>query len=290
MMGFYQERQTFDEQASASSNLPSNEDIGNNKKSSSSFLDYEQQTNNNKLESSITSTTSTSVFASIKSLFTSAPDNQIRSRANSTARSRSGTLTSTHSHNSYRKHAQSSGYHSLETSSKDLEDSWDIDDTYIKVCKFTDSDDANEVGVFGTYKEYKEQMQQQQLASDIRKIIENYQEPTRLLKISDFLALRTAGDVLNLSHCEPYGLKGCKLILLVNDGAEEFNLGTLYPEKGIFSTFEITLVLHLKRSPCRKLPFFRCRQQTMHILEQYELRKEKMYTSKSRRSSPTYCR
>ena len=131
--------------------------------------------------------------------------------------------------------------------------------------------------MFGTYKEYKEQMQQQQLASDIRKIIENYQDPTRLLKISDFLALRTAGDVLNLSHCEPYGLKGCKLILIVNDGTEEFNLGTLYPEKGIFSTFEITLVLHLKRSPCRKLPFFRCRQQTMHILEQYELRKEKMY-------------
>ena len=140
MMGFYQETQTFDEQAyikSASSNLTSNEYFAENKKSCPPVADYEQQTNNNKLESSITSTTSTSVFASIKSLFTSGTDQQSRSRASSTTRSRSGTLTSTQSHNSYRKHAQSSGYHSLETSSKDLEDSWDIDDTYIKVCKFT---------------------------------------------------------------------------------------------------------------------------------------------------------
>jgi len=146
------------------------------------------------------------------------------------------------------------------------------------------------VGVFGTFREYKEQLQQQALATDIKSIIDNYQDTSRILKISDFLSMRTAGDVLNLSKSEPYGLKGCKLILIVNDGADELNLGTIYPEKGIFSTFEITLVLHVKRSPCRKIPFLRCRQATMHVLQQYELRKEKMYTSKSRRSSPTYCR
>ena len=154
----------------------------------------------------------------------------------------------------------------------------------------TDSEETNEIGVFGTYKEYKEQLQQQQLANDIKNIIENYQDPTRLLRISDFLSLRTAGDVLNLSRSEPYGLKGCKLILAINDGTERFNLGTLFPEKGIFSTFEITLVLHVKRNPCRRIPFLRCRQTTMHVLQQYELQKEKMYTRKSRRSSPTYCR
>lgn len=145
------------------------------------------------------------------------------------------------------------------------------------------------MGVFGTYKEYKEQQQQQALAIEIKNIIESHHQSC--IKISDYLTMRTAGDVMNLSKCEPYGLKGCKLIVIIQDGSEEVNLGSIYPEKGLICTFEITLVLHIKRNPCRRIPFFRCKQMTMEVLQQYELRKEKMYTNnKSRRSSPTYCR
>ena len=126
--------------------------------------------------------------------------------------------------------------------------------------------------------------QQQSLASEIKDIVENHPD----MKISDYLTLRTAGDVMNLSKCEPYGLKGCKLIVIIEGGVETTNLGNIYPEEGIICTFEITLVLHLKKNPCRRIPFLNCKKNEMQVLEQYELRKEKMYTSKTRRSSPSF--
>ena len=138
---------------------------------------------------------------------------------------------------------------------------------------------------YGTYKEYKEMAFQQSLATEIKELVENQQNYH--IKISDYLTLRTAGDIVNLSKYEPYGLKGCKVIILIEDFNETINLGCMYPEKGIISTFEITLVLHIKKNPCRRLPFFNCKPNEMVVLEQYELRKEKMYTSKNRRKSPT---
>lgn len=143
-----------------------------------------------------------------------------------------------------------------------------------------ESVESGENGHYGTYKEYKEMAQQQSLASEIKDLVEH--DPLQNIKISDYLTLRTAGDVMNLSKCEPYGLKGCKLIVIVEDDDKVNNLGNIFPEKGLISTFEITLVLHVKRNPCRKIPFFKCQQSTSHILEQYELRKEKMYKSTKR--------
>jgi len=170
----------------------------------------------------------------------------------------------------------SSGYHSFETS-------WEIDESYIKISKFSESVEAGECGHYGTYKEYKEMAQQQCLASEIKELVEI--DTSLNIKISDYLTLRTAGDVMNLSKCEPYGLKGCKLIVIVQDVEDIRGLGNIYPEKGLISTFEITLVLHLKTNPCRKLPFLRCQPNERHVLEQYELRKEKMYKTTLKRHS-----
>lgn len=125
--------------------------------------------------------------------------------------------------------------------------------------------------------------QQQSLASEIKELVEYANgDPLQNIRISDYLTLRMGGDVMNLSKCEPYGLKGCKLILIIEEDDTVTHLGNIFPEKGLISTFEITLVLHVKRNPCRKLPFLKCQQTTSHILEQYELRKEKMYKSTKR--------
>lgn len=139
---------------------------------------------------------------------------------------------------------------------------------------------------YGTYKEYKEMAFQQSLASEIKELVEN--QPQYHIRISDYLTLRTAGDIVSLSKCEPYGLKGCKVIIIIEDFDDVIPLGSVYPEKGIVSTFEITLVLHIKKNPCRRIPFINCKPNEMIVLEQYELRKEKMYTAKNRRSTPPF--
>jgi len=172
-----------------------------------------------------------------------------------------------------------SGYQSLE-------ESLDFEDSYIKVSKFSETNESDENCHYGTYKEYKEMAFQQTLASEIKELVETQQ--LHNIKISDYLSLRTAGDIMNLSKYEPYGLKGCKLIIMIEEHDQVINLGCVYPEKGIISTFEITLVLHLKRNPCRRLPFMNCKPNEMVVLEQYELRKEKMYMSKNRRVTPPY--
>ncbi|XP_065651572.1 uncharacterized protein LOC101239318 [Hydra vulgaris] len=176
---------------------------------------------------------------------------------------------------------KSSGYHSLENSCE-------IEDSYIKVSRFSGEEEDEKTDHYGTFKEYQEMYMQQKLASEIKSIVEHeHDEITHCITISDYLTLRTAGDVMNLSKHEPYGLKGCKLILIIEDGSKTINLGSIFPEKGIISTFEITLVLHLRKNPCRRVPFFNCKPKGMEVIEQYELRKEKMYTAKQRRLSPT---
>jgi len=136
-MGFYSETQTLDQQVRIKDNLQCST------KPESSFVDG--KANNNytnlsppppppltpmstqsnaqisKLEASTTSTSS-SVFASFKALFTS--NTVDKSRCNSFESKPSLSRPSTP------KHDQSSGYHSLENS-------LDMDDSYIKVCKFT---------------------------------------------------------------------------------------------------------------------------------------------------------
>lgn len=148
----------------------------------------------------------------------------------------------------------------------------------------TEEDESN--CHYGTYKEYREMALQQSLATEIKDLVEN--QENYKIKISDYLTLRTAGDIINISKSEPYGLKGCKVIVLVEDFNEVIHLGCVYPEKGIMSTFEITLVLHIKKNPCRRVPFFKFKPNEMTVLEQYELRKEKMYTAKNRRKSPVF--
>ena len=153
---------------------------------------------------------------------------------------------------------------------------------------FTGKEDDDKSDHYGTFKEYQEMYLQQKLASEIKSIVEHeHDQIACFITISDYLTLRTAGDVMNLSKHEPYGLKGCKLILLIEDGNKTINLGSIFPEKGIISTFEVTLVLHLRKNPCRRIPFFNCKPKGMEVIEQYELRKEKMYTGKQRRLSPT---
>ena len=148
----------------------------------------------------------------------------------------------------------------------------------------TEEDESN--CHYGTYKEYREMALQQSLATEIKDLVEN--QENYKIKISDYLTLRPAGDIINISKSDPYGLKGCKVIVLVEDFNEVINLGCVYPEKGIMSTFEITLVLHIKKNPCRRVPFFKFKPNEMTVLEQYELRKEKMYTAKNRRKSPVF--
>lgn len=195
----------------------------------------------------------------------------------SSKRNRSGSNTTVYS--AQNSLPSSSGYQSLDTS-------LELEESYIKVAKFTETEEKTEFSHYGTLKEYQEMEQQQKLAAKIKELIES--NPTSTIKISDYLTLRTAGDVMNLSKCEPYGLKGCKLILIIDNNGQTIDLGSVYPEKGIVCTFEITLVLHIKLNPCRRLPFFNCKQAVMNVLEQYELRKEKMYTGKKRRASPAF--
>merc|ERR1711962_41934 len=172
----------------------------------------------------------------------------------------------------------SSGYHSFEAS-------WEIEDSYIKISKVSEDADSEESGQYGTYKEYKEMAQQQNLASQIKELVEL--DACLNIRISDYLTLRTAGDVMNLSKSEPCGLKGCKLIVIIQDEHDTSPrpLGNIYPEQGLMSTFEITLVLHLKMNPCRKIPWMSCQPNTLNVLEQYELRKKKMYKSSLKRHS-----
>ena len=141
-MGFYSETQTLDQQAKIKDNLQcSSKSVDEQIKSVGGIANNNHQTQPtspppppplapvdttqqshtqmSKLEASTTSTSS--VFASIKALFTS--NSADKSRCNS-FESKSSTRPSTP------KHDRSSGYHSLE-------DSLDMDDTYIKVCKFT---------------------------------------------------------------------------------------------------------------------------------------------------------
>ena len=149
----------------------------------------------------------------------------------------------------------------------------------------SDSEESGEFGHYGTYKEYKEMALQQRIAAEIKNIVESSEE--KLVKISDYLTLRTANDVVNLSKCEPCGLKGCKLIIIIQDGDDVILDKGIYPEKGLVCTFEITLVLHLKKGICQHFKFFD-KNETYNIMEQYELRKEKLYTSKHRKVLPYY--
>lgn len=165
----------------------------------------------------------------------------------------------------------SSGYGSLDSSCE-------LDESYIKVSRFSEDEHDGEYGFFGTYKEYKEMVLLQKIASDIKTVVEKSTD--RRIQISDYLTLRTANDVIDLSKCEPYGLKGCKLILMIQDRNEVIVRRSIYPDQGLMSTFEITLVLHLKKNMSSYFRLFDSNR--FSILEQYELRKEKLYTSKHR--------
>jgi len=165
----------------------------------------------------------------------------------------------------------SSGYGSLDNS-------WELEESYVKVSKLSDFEESGEIGHYGTYKEYKEMALQQRLASEIKNIVEcNSQQ---CIKISDYLTLRMATDVVTLSKCEPCGLKGCKLIVIVQNGDEVILERSTYPEKGLMCTFEISLVLHLQRRQSFRI--FE-KNENYGIMEQYELRKETLYTNKKHR-------
>lgn len=140
-------------------------------------------------------------------------------------------------------------------------------------------------GQFGTLKEFRECQLQQTLAHQIKHVVDSY--AGRNIRISDYLTLRTACNIMNLARSEPYGLKGCKVILKIEEENEKLTLGSLYPEEGIISTFEVTLVLHLKKSVPAKIPFLAnmIKPKVFEIADQYELRKEKLYMYKSKRNS-----
>ena len=106
-MGFYKETQTFDQHTKAKREdvrcLDKQEDDG--------ILSTRSATNS--LEASTASTSST-IFASIRTLFTSTSIEH----------------TPLASSGRYQRPSTSSGYNSFT-------DSWDVDDSYIKVCKFS---------------------------------------------------------------------------------------------------------------------------------------------------------
>ena len=170
----------------------------------------------------------------------------------------------------------------------ELVDSWSFEESYIKVQPFSPDQDSAEIGEFGTYEEFRECQMQQELANKIKDVVET--SALRKIQITDGLCLRTACNIMNLAKSEPYGLKGCKVIILIDDVDDKFLLGSLYPEteEVIISTFEVTLVLHLKK-PCH-VRFFGSglRPKVLTVADQFELRKEKLYMSKTRRGSPSF--
>ena len=134
------------------------------------------------------------------------------------------------------------------------------------------------------YAEFEECMLHQKLASQIKKIVEGCTH--RKIKMVDILSLKAACHITKVAKCEPYGMKGCKLIILIDDIDEKHFLGSLCPEEGIMSTFEVTLVLHLRRSSCMQM--FGLRRTVFNVAEQFEVRKEKLYMSKKRRPSQPF--
>ena len=167
-----------------------------------------------------------------------------------------------------------------------LDDSWNFEDTFVKVPSFSFNQEGGEIGEFGTYKDFLECQTQQDLSNQIKVVIET--NSNRTLHIPDSLSLRTACDIIKLAKSEPYGLKGCDVIIKLEDVDFDFVIGKMKPEEGIISTFEVTLVLHLKR-PCHVRCFsLGLRTSVLHIAEQFELRKEKLYTTSQRRRSSAF--
>ena len=102
---------------------------------------------------------------------------------------------------------------------------------------------------------------------------------------------------LGISQRNQLQFSGCKLIVIIQEGDEIILRRSIFPEKGLMCTFEITLVLHLKKRICQHFKLFdKNSSESFTVLEQYELRKEKLYTSKHRKlqrtqsSSPGYPR
>lgn len=121
-MGFYKETQAFEQktQIKSMNHQQQQENVRCIEKSSTSTT---TKPTANILEASTTSSSST-IFASIKSLFTST---SIEHHTPYTTSSEHPTVEPPRS----QRPSQSSGYHSSFT------DSWDVDDSYVKVTKFS---------------------------------------------------------------------------------------------------------------------------------------------------------
>ena len=172
---------------------------------------------------------------------------------------------------------------SCEQSCERSDDSCASEDSYIMVPVFPSERYNGTIGDFGPYSEYRECQQQQELANQIKDIVET--SVSCKILISDSLALKTACSIMNIAKSEPYGLKGCKVIVLIDDATAKHFLGSLCPEEGVVSTFEVTLALHLRKGH-RRMKVFGWRKRALQVADQFELRKEKLYMSKKR--SPSF--
>ena len=142
---------------------------------------------------------------------------------------------------------------------------------------------------YGTFVEFSDLEPQENMALQIKEIVAKSPD-CGCTRISDFVALMIARDILELAENEPCGLQGCKVLLSLDDRMGQVGLGDFKPKDGFLCTFEVNVVLHLKRSAIRYLlPFIACMPQTNIVSDKYSITKQKLYTCNgSRGSTPVH--
>eukprot|EP00794_Sanderia_malayensis_P011892 gene11892-13124_t len=141
--------------------------------------------------------------------------------------------------------------------------------------------------VYGTFLNFSDLEPVDNLLIQIKEVVSNSQHSTRVA-ISELVALSISRDIVELAEHEPCGLKGCTVMVYLEDCGTRTLLGDFNPKEGFLRTFEVHVDLSIKRRLLRSfIPFLACRPQTQYVSDKYEISKEKLYTcSGSRGGTP----
>ena len=141
--------------------------------------------------------------------------------------------------------------------------------------------------IYGTFRDTGEAATEN-LANQLKELVTSSPYCSSI-KMSQVIAYKVANDILKEAENEPCGLKGCKVLVHLEDG-ERTLLGEFHPEDGFICTFEVNVVLWLENRGCKSFfPIFACMPRRYHISERYQLSKDKLYTcsrSNSRTTTP----
>ena len=142
----------------------------------------------------------------------------------------------------------------------------------------------SEFASYGTFVNFSDLEPLDNLIIQIRHMVSTSPDCSRIA-ISESTSFRIAQDIMETAEDEPCGLKGCKVILSLEDRGIGIELGEFSPKEGFICTFEVNVILTIKRKILTSwIPFMACMPQTLHVSDRYSIRKQKLYMCNNSRA------